>query len=93
VIYEWYVCGTDGEIKDVYPSILATWAAMDYANQNNIPRFDFMGAGSPDKDYGVREFKSKFGGEEVEHGRFFKVFNPLLFNVGKTGVKILKSIK
>lgn len=93
VIYEWYVCGIDGEINDIYPSILATWAAMDYANKNNIPRFDFMGAGSPDKDYGVREFKSKFGGEQVEHGRFFKVFNPLLYNVGKTGVKILKSIK
>jgi len=31
VIYEWYVCGLDREIKDVYPSILATWAAIDYA--------------------------------------------------------------
>jgi len=92
-IYEWYVCGLDGEIKNVYPSILATWAVMDYANKNEIPRFDFMGAGAPDKDYGVREFKSKFGGDQVEHGRFIKVLNPVLYNVGKTGVKILKSIK
>lgn len=92
-IYEWYVCGLDGEFKNIYPSILATWAAMDYANNNGIPRFDFMGAGSPDKDYGVREFKSKFGGEQVEHGRFIKILNPVLFNVGKTGVKILKKIK
>lgn len=92
-IYEQFVCGLDGKIKDVYPSILATWAAMDYANKNNIPRFDFMGAGAPDKDYGVREFKSKFGGEQVEHGRFLKVYNPVLFKVGKAGVKILKSIK
>lgn len=93
VIYELFVCGLDGQINNVYPSIVATWAAIDYANKNSIKVFDFMGAGSPDQDYGVREFKSKFGGEQVEHGRFRKVFNPLLFNVGKTGVKILKKVK
>ena len=93
VIYEWYVCGLDGEIKDVYPSILATWAAIDYAVNNNIHRFDFMGAGAPDKDYGVREFKSKFGGELVEYGRFYNIYKPLLYQVGKTGVKIMKTIK
>ncbi|SEL10779.1 FemAB family protein [Aquimarina amphilecti] len=92
VIYEWFVCGKDGAYKNIYPSILATWAAMDYAVKNDIPRFDFMGAGKPDQDYGVREFKSKFGGEQVEHGRFLNVTQPLLYKVGKTAVKILKSI-
>jgi lipid II:glycine glycyltransferase (peptidoglycan interpeptide bridge formation enzyme) len=92
-IYEWFVCGKDGMFKNVYPSILATWAAMDFASQNNIPRFDFMGAGKPDEDYGVRDFKSKFGGELVEHGRFCYVTKPFLYEVGKTAVKILKSSK
>lgn len=91
VIYEWFVCGKDGKYKDVYPSILATWAAMEYANKNNIRYFDFMGAGKPDEDYGVREFKSKFGGDLVEHGRFLYVSQPLLYKVGKTAVKILKN--
>jgi len=90
VIYEWFVCGKDGIYKNLYPSILATWAAMEYAVKNNIPRFDFMGAGKPSQDYGVREFKSKFGGELVEHGRFCFVSKPLLYSVGKTAVKILK---
>ncbi len=90
VIYEWFVCGKDGVYKNIYPSILATWAAMDYAIKNEIPRFDFMGAGKPDEDYGVREFKSKFGGELVQHGRFLHVAQPLLYTVGKTAVKILK---
>ncbi len=90
VIYEWFVCGKDGLYKNIYPSILATWAAMDYAVKNNIPRFDFMGAGKPEQDYGVREFKSKFGGELVEHGRFNYVAKPLLYGMGKTAVKILK---
>lgn len=93
VIYEWFVCGEDGEYNGIYPSVLATWAAMDYANKNGIERFDFMGAGTPDKDYGVRDFKSKFGGELVEHGRFLYIANPFLYRLGKIGVKLLKKIK
>ena len=93
VIYEWFVCGEDGKYKGVYPSILATWAAIDYANKNGIKRFDFMGAGSPDKHYGVRDFKSKFGGELVEHGRFLHIEKPFLYWLGKTGLKILKKTK
>jgi lipid II:glycine glycyltransferase (peptidoglycan interpeptide bridge formation enzyme) len=92
-IYEWYVCGKDQEYKNLYPSILATWAAMDYANNNDIEIFDFMGAGAPDKDYGVREFKSKFGGELVEHGRFLYIANPILYKIGAVGVSILKKFK
>ena len=93
VIYEWFVCGKDREYKNVYPSILATWSAMEYAVKNKIPRFDFMGAGKPDEDYGVRDFKSKFGGELVEHGRFLFVAQPILYGLGKTAVKFLKGKK
>lgn len=79
VIYEFFIAGEDGKYNDIYPSVLATWAALEYAYENNIPRFDFMGAGKPNEEYGVREFKSKFGGELVEHGRFYKVNNKLLY--------------
>lgn len=90
-IYEFYVCGLDDEYKEQYPSVMATWAAMEYANQNNIPLFDFMGAGKPDEKYGVREFKARFGGELVEYGRFIKVNNPFLYNLGKLGLKVKKN--
>jgi len=92
-IYEFYVCGLDGEYKNQYPSVMATWAAMEYAHQNNIPIFDFMGAGSPAEAYGVREFKSRFGGKEVEYGRFIYILNPSLYKIGKTGLKLLSKIK
>ena len=92
-IFEFYVCGLDAEYRDHYPSVMATYAAMEYALQNGIALFDFMGAGSPDEAYGVREFKSRFGGEEVEHGRFISILNPTLYSVGKTGLKILAKIK
>ena len=92
-IYEWYVCGNDTKYKSQNPSVMATYAALDYACERGLPLFDFMGAGQPDEPYGVRDFKSRFGGELVEHGRFLCITKPLLYRIGVLGVKILKGIK
>lgn len=89
VIYEWYVCGLDEEFKNLYPSVLATWAPIDYALKNNLKFFDFMGVGIPDRDYGVREFKAKFGGELVNFGRFGRINNKFLYAITEIGFNIL----
>lgn len=89
-IYEWYVCGMDEDYREQYPSVMATYAAIEYAKQHGLPLFDFMGAGKPDANYGVRDFKKEFGGEVVEHGRFLCVRKPILYAIGKLGVKWLK---
>lgn len=92
--YEWYVCGNDKEYKQLHPSTLATYAGMKYAEDTGCKMFDFMGAGAPgDGGYGVRDFKAKFGGELVEHGRFKYVLNPLLYKAGTIGVKLMKKLK
>ncbi len=89
-MYEWYVCGLDSEYKDrhIYPSVLATWAALDYAAENGIPTFDFMGLGKPEEPYGVRDFKARFGGKWVNYGRFSRVnkrgfyaFSEIVYNL------------
>jgi serine/alanine adding enzyme len=92
-IYEFYVCGLDQGYKEQHPSVMATWAAIEYANRNGIPLFDFMGAGSQDDQYGVRDFKERFGGELVEYGRFLKVLNPFLYENGKAALKLMAKIK
>ena len=89
-IYEWYVCGLDEAYREQYPSVMATYAAIDYAKQNELPVFDFMGAGVPDKPYGVRDFKMEFGGEAVEYGRYLYIRKPLLYKIGKWGVEMLR---
>ena len=90
-VYEWYVCGKDGVYKNVFPSTVATYYSILYAAENNHERFDMMGAGTPDDGgYGVREFKSKFGGKLVEPGRFLALTKPFLYQIGRIGVKILK---
>ena len=92
-LYEWFVSGRDGEWKSIFPSSLATYAGIKYAAEHGCARFDMMGAGKPDEAYGVRDFKARFGGKEVEHGRFLCVTKPVLYQIGKLGVAILKMRK
>ncbi len=90
-VYEWFACGEDGVYKNIFPSTVATYSGIKYAAENGYGHFDMMGAGSPDKGYGVRDFKAKFGGKLVEHGRFKMVLNPVLYSMGELGVKAMKS--
>lgn len=89
-IYEWYVCGLDEKYRELYPSVMATYAAIEYAKENGLPLFDFMGAGKPNMPYGVRDFKMEFGGNLVELGRFLHVYKTILYDFGKLGFKLLK---
>lgn len=99
-LYEWFACGDDGlgsvklgegEKPSVFPSTLATWAGISYAATNGHPIFDMMGAGAPgDGGYGVRDFKAKFGGTLVEHGRFRHINTRFLYAIGSLGVRALK---
>jgi lipid II:glycine glycyltransferase (peptidoglycan interpeptide bridge formation enzyme) len=92
-IYEYYVCGLDAEYPKQYPSVMATWAAIEYAMENNISQFDFMGAGSPAKKYGVRDFKLRFGGSEVENGRFIRINNRFLYLTGRLALAIKSQLR
>ena len=92
-VYEWFECGMNVEYKEQYPSVMATWAGMKYAAEHGCARYDMMGAGEPDVPYGVRDFKSEFGGEMVEHGRWLCVTQPLLYKIGVLAVKMMKRFK
>jgi lipid II:glycine glycyltransferase (peptidoglycan interpeptide bridge formation enzyme) len=91
-VYEWYVCGEDGQHAHVYPSVLATYAALQYGIEHHCETFDFLGAGQPGQDYGVRQFKSQFGGREVEFGRYLRINRPLLYSAGKLGYQVSRSL-
>ncbi len=92
-IYEWYVCGLDQIYKDLYPSVIATWAALEYASSNGIPQFDFMGVGIPGREYGVRDFKARFGGALVNYGRFGRINNKTLYTIAELGYNLMATVK
>ncbi len=87
-IYNWYRGGLDFEYKKQRPSTIADWAIIKYGIENNIKNFDFMGAGIKGKEYGVRTYKSRFGGKLVEFGRFIKVTNIFYYKIGLLGLKV-----
>ena len=91
-IYTFYYCGQRDYNRQIFPTHLAILAALDFAVENNFPMVDFMGAGKPGVEYGVRQYKLGFGGELVEQGRFLKVLNPTLYFLGKIGLKVLSII-
>ncbi len=91
-IYEWYISTVDHKYKNIYPSVLATWAPMQYAVKNKLRYFDFLGAGQPNEEYGVRDFKSKFGGELVEYGRYLKICKPFLYKMGDMTLDLKKRL-
>jgi lipid II:glycine glycyltransferase (peptidoglycan interpeptide bridge formation enzyme) len=85
-----YYCGIRDYHKRIFPTHLAIMGAIDFAIQNNLKLVDFMGAGRPDEEYGVRDYKLQFGGDLVEHGRFIIILKPLFYRLGKLGLRILK---
>jgi hypothetical protein len=89
-IYTVYYCSLRNYHPKIFPAHLAILAAIDFGLKNNLHKIDLMGAGKPEIEYGVRRYKSEFGGELIEQGRFIKVFHPFLFKVGKLGLTILK---
>lgn len=91
-VYEWFVCGID-KMTGIYPSTLATFSVIEYAADNGFDMFDFMGAGKPNQKYGVKDFKSKFGGEVHDQGRFLCINNLFLYHLGKTFITIIKKKK
>ncbi|UCG30860.1 MAG: peptidoglycan bridge formation glycyltransferase FemA/FemB family protein [candidate division WOR-3 bacterium] len=75
LLYDWYA-GSRFEFLRKYPNDILPWEVFKWGKANGYSTFDFGGAGSPDKDYGVRRFKQKFGGAILNFGRFEKIHQP-----------------
>lgn len=81
VLY-WYV-GADRSLSAYGPSELLVWHAFQWGKEHGFQMFDFGGGGKPDEKYGPREFKSKFGGLQVNFGRDLYVHSPLRLRVSE----------
>jgi serine/alanine adding enzyme len=83
-IYGWYG-GVDRSFSSYVPNELLMWDVLQWGVNNGYSRYDFGGAGKPDEDYGVRDFKAKFGGELVCYGRNTCVHAPTRLTISKVG--------
>ena len=87
-VFAWY--GGAERVTGLSPFSLLTWDEIKCGNREGFRYYDFGGAGVPERPYGPREFKAKFGGELVNFGRYRKINSKFCFYAAETAFKILK---
>jgi serine/alanine adding enzyme len=90
VIYGWYG-GMDREYGKYVPNELLMWHILRWGAENGYRVYDFGGAGKPDEEYGVRDFKAKFGGELVCYGRNTCIHSRARLKLSKLGYAIYRT--
>lgn len=90
-IYDWYG-GVDRSYGVYTPSELLIWHILKWGAENGYRVFDFGLAGNPDVEYGVRNFKAKFNGEEVCYGRNTATHMPGVFILARGCYAIYRQI-
>lgn len=88
-IYGWYG-GSDRDYSDYLPNEMLIWHILEWGANNGYHVYDFGGAGKPDEEYGVRDFKAKFGGDLVNFGRNTYIHNPTLLKLSKQGYEVYR---
>ncbi len=91
VIYGWYG-GMNREFSKYTPNELLMWHILEWGASNGYKVYDFGGAGKPEEESGVRDFKAKFGGQLVCYGRNTKIHQPNLLKLSQAGYKIFQKM-
>lgn len=91
-LYGWYA-GSRSRYYSLFPNDLLIWETLRWASANGYEVFDYGGAGSPNKAYGVRCFKSQIGGELIDPGRWEKVHKLLKMYIGRLGYALYRYCK
>lgn len=91
-IYDWYA-GSLAEDRSKKADEYLVWDALRWGISQGYEVFDFGGAGSPEEEYGPREFKRRFGGRLIEPGRFKKVYKPTRLWIGGKAFQVFRRLK
>lgn len=84
VIYDWYAC-SNLDYTYLSPNEYLIWHVLSFGSKNNYTLFDFGGGGKPNEPYGVREFKKRFGGIEVNYGYYELIQKTFHYKLAKIG--------
>jgi lipid II:glycine glycyltransferase (peptidoglycan interpeptide bridge formation enzyme) len=89
-IYAWYG-GTDRAHSQHRPNDMLNWHILEWGANHGYRQYDFGGAGKPDEEYGVRDYKGKFHGELVCFGRNTCVHAPWRLALARWGYKLFRN--
>jgi CelD/BcsL family acetyltransferase involved in cellulose biosynthesis len=68
------------------------WDEIESACRLGLKYYDFGGAGWPNEDFGPRVFKSRFGGQLVDNGRYRKVGSRIKLALATGGYRLLRRV-
>ena len=90
-VYDWYA-GAKLDYRKHCPNDVLPWHAIVWGKENGYKVFDFGGAGKPNEEYGVRDFKSQYGGELVEYGRYRLIHSPVKYKLAENGFRLYRKL-
>ncbi len=89
IILYWYT-GVLRKFSAYRAADFLVWHTLEWGSQNGYRLFDFGGGGKPDEEYGVRDFKAKYGGDLVNYGRNISVHSPAQLKLSKMAYELVK---
>jgi lipid II:glycine glycyltransferase (peptidoglycan interpeptide bridge formation enzyme) len=92
MLHDWFA-GDIPEARDKYTNDILVWEVLKYGRENSFKCFDFGGAGEPGKEYGVRDFKKKFGGDLVSYGNYFIIHKKMRYKLLRFLMSIYNRLK
>lgn len=81
--YSWYMA-TSRKPEAKGASDLLVWNLICWAKNQGFETFNWGGAGMPNEDYPVRDFKHKFGGDLICDLRYRVVFQSLNYSIASS---------
>ncbi len=89
ILYAWYG-GVDREYSKYRAGEFVMWDIFRWGIENGYTLYDFGGAGKPDEEYPVRDWKAKFGGELVSFGRNVCIHDRPTLTLSKIGYSVYR---
>ena len=92
MIYAWFA-GSDEAYFKQRPNDFLMWNAILWAKSKGFEVFDFGGGGEPGVEYGVRDYKMKYGCEIFDYGRMLYTHRPLTYYCAQLAYKLYHKLK
>lgn len=89
LVYAWFA-GSDEAYFKQRPNDFLMWNVIAWAKENDYQLFDFGGGGEPGVEYGVRDYKMKYGCEIYDYGRMLYTHRPITYMLGKLAINLIK---
>lgn len=92
LVYAWFA-GSDEAYFKQRPNDFLMWNVIVWANEKGYKLFDFGGGGEPGVEYGVRDYKMKYGCEIYEYGRMLYTHRPITYYFAQLAYKLYHKLK